>query len=125
MKTNVVSVGIMPRKQHQRYLLDVARGRARLEPDTPKIWFSSLESMHQLLSTHNLELLRLIATRRPGSITELAQLSGRDVANLSRTLKSLASAGLVTLVKTDTRAKRPEVTATDFKIEFSLLPAGK
>ena len=58
--------------------------------DTPKRWFdsdataaralgatTSPEAMVKLLSEENLRLLRLIATRKPSSLHELATLSNR------------------------------------------------
>ena len=75
---------------------------------TPKRWFdrnataakalgatASPEAMVKLLSEDNLELLRLIATRRPAWVSELAMLAGRAISNPSRTLKKLHQAGIV------------------------------
>jgi len=48
---------------------------------------------------------------------ELAQLSGRAASNLSRTLRTLESYGLVRLHRrTESRAVRPEALATEFLV---------
>ena len=80
-----------------------------------------LPAMAQVLSNENQELLRIISEREPESLKELEQLSGRKRSNLSRTLKTMSSYGIVDLVKQD-RAVKPVVKATDFKVEFGLNP---
>jgi len=46
----------------------------------------------------NLALLRLIAERKPSSLTELAAMTGGAVSNLSRTLATMEGYGLVKMV---------------------------
>lgn len=97
MTERVVKVGIAPYEQQKARLMAIARGEHKPAADEPKIWFSSIESFAQVLSTKNQLLLELIATAEPGSVTELEALSGRKGSNLSRTLKTLARFGLVDL----------------------------
>jgi predicted transcriptional regulator len=68
----------------------IARGEQRLRRDAPKIWFTSMERFARSLSDRNRALLALIAEAKPGSLAELATLSGRAKSNLSRTLKTMA-----------------------------------
>ena len=75
----------------------IARGDYRPGPDDPKVWFTSLESLAQVLSTRNQVLLELIARSKPASMRELAALSGRQVSNLSRTLTTLERYGLISI----------------------------
>jgi predicted transcriptional regulator len=77
----------------------IARGEYRPAPGEPKVWFTSTESFAKVLSAGNRELLRLIAEKAPGSLDELARLTGRAKSNLSRTLKTMAGYGLVRLVR--------------------------
>jgi len=56
----------------------VARGEYRVA-DEPRAWFTSTESFAKVLSAGNRELLRIISEAAPGSIEELAQLTGRQV----------------------------------------------
>ena len=51
------------------------------------VWFTSIESFAKVLSERNRALLALIAREEPASLTELAELAGRNKSNLSRTLK--------------------------------------
>ncbi|MDR0781812.1 MAG: MarR family transcriptional regulator [Pseudomonadales bacterium] len=112
-----VQVGVMPRKEYQKYLLAVAAGTRQKEAEMPEIAFSSIESMLQLL-VNNLKILKLIAQQGPNTITELAQLSGRKPSNLSRTLKSFEGVGLVRLEDSPTgRGKKPVVTVSGLNIK--------
>ena len=60
-------------------------------------------------------MLRIICDQRPKSLTELAELTGRQVPNLSRTLRMMAGYGLVALKK-NVREIEPMALATSFKI---------
>lgn len=87
----------------------------RPESQTPQIWFSSLASLAAVLSDDNRRLLHLINEKNPKSLTELADLSGRKVPNLSRTLRLMADYGLVSLQR-NVRDVRPTVFATEFLV---------
>ncbi|MCK5195142.1 MAG: hypothetical protein KAQ71_15125, partial [Desulfobulbaceae bacterium] len=63
----------------------------------PKVWFESLQSMAQILSNENQELLKVIVEQKPASIKELEEITGRKRSNLSRTLKTMARYGIVEL----------------------------
>ena len=69
-----------------------------LDPNYPiDICFDSLKSMASVLSVENQRLLKIIAEQEPKSVTELAELTGRAVSNVSRTLKTLKKYDIVTL----------------------------
>jgi DNA-binding transcriptional ArsR family regulator len=86
-----------------------------------EIRFRSLEAGVQLLSAKNRALLRLIAARRPKSVSELAMLAGRAEQNVLRTLRKLSAAGLVRLDKGDGRAYQPVVAGRKVHFEIDLL----
>lgn len=98
-RQNVVHVGIATYEQQKARLMAIARGEYNPGSDEPKIWFSSIESLAQVLSSKNQLLLEIIATSKPGSIGELGQLTGRQSSNLSRSLGTLERYGLVSLQK--------------------------
>ncbi|MCL6690136.1 MarR family transcriptional regulator [Pseudomonas sp. R3.Fl] len=83
--------------------------------DAPSIWFPSLASLAAVLSDENRSLLRLIDEKQPKSLTELAELSGRKVPNLSRTLHLMADYGLVSLQR-NVRDVQPTALATEFLV---------
>ncbi|MCY4551804.1 MAG: helix-turn-helix domain-containing protein [Defluviicoccus sp.] len=95
MKT--LTIGIAGYDQMKARSLAIARGEHRPATGEPKVWFTSVESFAKVLSQRNRELLALIAREEPDSLTRLAQISGRNKSNLSRTLKTMSQYGLVEL----------------------------
>ena len=109
----------MSREGYQKRTIAIAKGEYKPSRNEPRIWFESLESMAQILSGKNRELLKQIQEHRPQSLKQLEALSGRKKSNLSRTLKTMSNYGLVEL----TRKKgmvQPVVKASDFQVEFSI-----
>ena len=92
-----LKVGIADYEAMKNRTLAVARGERRIAPGEPKVWFTSTESFAKVLSAGNRDLLRLIAEQAPGSIGELARVTGRAKSNLSRTLTTMAGYGLIRL----------------------------
>jgi predicted transcriptional regulator len=94
---STLKVGIASYEQMKALTLAVVRGHRRLAPQEPRVWFPSTESFAKVLSAANRDLLQIIAEKAPDSLDELAQLAGRKKSNLSRTLKTMANYGLVSL----------------------------
>lgn len=94
---STLKVGIASYEEMKALTMAIARGQRRLAPREPRVWFPSTESFAKVLSAGNRELLRIIAEKAPGSLDELALLSGRKKSNLSRTLKTMTNYGLVRL----------------------------
>ena len=115
MKT--LKVGIMPSEQFRQRVLDIAAGRYKPAPNEPKIWFSSLKSLAEILNENNTRLLSLIEKMKPESLKELAEISGRQPSNLSRTLKTFERYGIVELKK-ENKLLKPIVKAINFQIEY-------
>lgn len=118
-ETKVLHIGIASREQMQARTIAIARGKLKPKPGDPKVWFTSVESLAQVLSSQNQLLLELIRSRRPASIAELAELSGRAQSNLNRTLRTMERYGLVILTKADHRVT-PEVPYDRFSVDFTL-----
>ncbi len=84
---------------------------------TPTVWFDTWRQLAGVLSDENRALLRLMREREPRTVLELAELSSRAASNLSRTLRTMESHGLVRLNRSaETRAVRPEALATEFLV---------
>ena len=115
---NKLKVGIMPRRQFQRRMLDIAAGKIEAERDAPKVWFSSIQSLSEVLNENNVRLLQLIREHQPATLSELATLSGQKASSLSRTLKTMEKYGIVELRKYDRRKVRPIAKATEFDIQY-------
>jgi predicted transcriptional regulator len=119
MAKKVLKVGIMSREDYKKRTIAIARGEYKPKKSEPKIWFESLQSMAQVLSNENQQLLRTIMEQKPKSLKELEIATGRKRSNLSRTLKTMSQYGIVDLVK-QKRTVMPIVKATDFKVQFGL-----
>jgi predicted transcriptional regulator len=115
-----LKIGIMPRDQFQRRTLDIAAGKIVPARNEPKIWFSSLKSLSQVLSENNVRLLKLMEQHNPETLNDLALLSGRQPSNLSRTLKTLERYGLVELKRKD-KTLQPIAKATAFDIQYAIV----
>ena len=115
MKT--ITVGIMTKEEYKQRTIDIAKGIYTPKKNEPKVWFESMKSMAQILSSENQSLLKIILMNKPQSLKELETLTGRAKSNLSRTLKTLERYGIVELKKRDS-ALVAKVKATHFKVEF-------
>lgn len=110
-----INIGIMPQDQIRERMMAIARGEYKPKASDPKIWFTSMKSLAEVLSDDNRALLKVIREAQPDSISVLAELTGRKSSNLSRTLKTMSGYGLVEM-KRENRHVRPVVNATEFQI---------
>ncbi len=111
----VIRIGIAPQAKIRERMLAIARGELKSKASDPKIWFTSMRSLSQVLSDENRALLEVIRTAKPESISALADLTGRKQGNLSRTLKTMSRYGLVKMVRVD-RQVRPVADAERYQI---------
>jgi predicted transcriptional regulator len=111
----VIKIGIAAQESIRERMLAIARGELRAKPGDPKIWFTSMRSLSQVLSDENRALLDVIRSSKPVSISELAELTGRKQGNVSRTLKTMSNYGLVKMKKRD-RALMPVACGDRFEI---------
>lgn len=95
----------------------VARGERLAPKDAGGTTFDSVEALLRLLTPQNRELLAIIRDKKPQSIAELAELTGRAQSNLTRTLGKLAAIGFVRLKNVD-RRKVPTTTVHSLRINI-------
>ncbi|WP_375751557.1 helix-turn-helix domain-containing protein [Vibrio sp. HN007] len=108
-------IGVMPENMIRERTLAVLKGEYTPEANEPKVWFTSLNAISQLLCDENRALLKLIKSERPETITELVEMTGRKKPNLSKTLNALANKGFVKLEKRG-RTVKPVALFTEFEI---------
>ena len=113
MKT--VAIGIMSQEKIRARALAIARGEYKPKRGEPKIWFTSIKSVAEVLSDENRALLHVIQDMKPESLKDLAEATGRKPSNLSRTLKTLAGYGFVELNR-EKKTVRPVAKTTEFEI---------
>ena len=114
-------VGIADYEQMKARTMAIARGRRKRAAGEPRVWFTSIESFARVLSAGNREVLQVIAENAPGSLDELARLTGRAKSNLSRTLKTMAGYGLVSLERGARGRITPRVKADRVALDLSLV----
>ena len=110
-----IVIGIMPQEKIRERMLAIAKGAYKPKPGEPKVWFTSMKSLAEVLSDDNRALLTIIHESQPESITSLAAITGRKPGNLSRTLKTMSHYGIVEM-RRENRHVRPIVNATEFQI---------
>jgi predicted transcriptional regulator len=120
-----LKVGIADYDEMKAHTMRIARGEEKPSPNDPKVWFTSTESFAQVLSAGNRELLRVIAEQAPGSLEELAEITGRAKSNLSRTLKKMASYGLVSMDPGEGRKLAPRIVHDMVELKLPLIKRAK
>jgi len=115
-----LKVGIASYEEMKARTMAVARGERRLAPGEPNVWFTSTESFAKVLSAGNRDLLRIIVEKAPGSLDELARITGRAKSNLSRTLKTMAGYGLVRLERGERGRITPKVAYDRVELDLPL-----
>lgn len=110
-----IVIGIMPQERIRERVLAIARGTYKPKPNEPRVWFTSMKSLAEVLSDDNRALLRTILETKPASISALAEVTGRKASNLSRTLKTMSNYGIVEL-RRERNQVRPVAKATAFHI---------
>jgi predicted transcriptional regulator len=118
-----LTIGILPFEEMKARTLAIARGELKVSPDDPKIWLPSTETLGKILSGPNRALLAEISQGKPQSISELAELTGRKLSNLSRTLKTMERYGLVVLRKAADGRLAPEVGYDDLTVKVPIAGA--
>lgn len=115
-----LKIGIASYDEMKARTMAVARGERRVAADEPKVWFTSTESFAKVLSAGNRELLRLIAEKSPGSLDELARITGKAKSNLSRTLRTMEGYGLVRLERGERGRIAPRVMHDRVELDLPL-----
>ena len=95
----------------------VASGKAAAPKNAGGISFDSVEALLRLLTPQNRALLAVIRDKKPQSIAELAELTGRAQPNLTRTLGKLEAIGFVRFTSVN-RRKIPMAAIRSLKINI-------
>jgi predicted transcriptional regulator len=113
-------IGIASVEEMKARSMAIARGEVKPASDEPKIWFPSAESLGKVLSNKNRALLARIRDARPQSLQALSELTGREVSNLSRTLKTMEGYGIVRLERGQRGRIAPRVTHDRLELDLPL-----
>jgi predicted transcriptional regulator len=105
----------MPQWQFRARAIAIAKGEYKPKSGEPRISFTSMKSVAEVLSDQNRALLKVIRETSPDSLAVLARITDRQPGNLPRTLKTMSRCGLVDPQREKTTV-RPVVTATEYHI---------
>jgi predicted transcriptional regulator len=83
------------------------------------IYFTSFEAFRKALTPKRLELLRVIKTKKPSSINELARMTQRDIKNVHDDVKYLKQIGLMEREKIQRRS-RPFIPYDRIDLEIAV-----
>ena len=114
-----LKAGIASYDEMKARTMAVAQGERRAANE-PKVWFTSTESFAKVLSAGNRELLRVISEKAPGSLDELARITGKAKSNLSRTLRTMEGYGLVRLERGEHGRITPKVMHDRVELDLPL-----
>jgi len=53
MKKKVLKIGVLSRENYKKRTIAIARGEYKPKKGEPKVWFESINSMAQVLSSEN------------------------------------------------------------------------
>jgi predicted transcriptional regulator len=95
----------------------VARGETPAPAGAARPSFESVDALIRLLTPENRRLLAIIRDRKPQSINELAEITGRAAPNLTRTLAKLEAVGFVRM-RTVERRKVPTTAVRRLHVEI-------
>lgn len=84
-------------------MMAVARRQQAAPPNAGGQTFESVEALMRLLTPGNRRLLAMIRDRKPQSIAELAEWSGRAAPNVTRTLAKLEAVGFIRMEENQRR----------------------
>lgn len=79
-----------------------------------------MESLGKILSEKNMLLIDMIRNSEPESVTQLAKISGRAKANLSKTLNAMSRLGLVEFDIQKGGRKAPRIRYDELSVRYPL-----
>ena len=114
----MTSIKVQSLRSLREHMKAVARGERPAPADAAKLSFNSVEALVRLLTPENRQLLALIRDRKPQSVAEMAEMTGRAQPNLTRTLAKLEAIGIITM-KTIGRRKVPSTVIKKIIVEIN------
>ena len=113
----MMKVKIQSHADLRKEMKAVASGKQAASKDAGAPSVESVETLLRLLTPKNRELLAIIRDRKPRSIAELAEMTGRKPPNVTRTLGKLEAVGFVRM-KTVKHRKVPTAAVRAFRISI-------
>lgn len=120
MKANYRTIGIKSVEQSLndagKVMKAIMRGDS-VQQQPPEYNFTSFEAFRKALPVQRFNLLKVIRDKQPGSLQELAVITGRDLKNISEDVKMLVEIGLVEITRSN-RAKQPHLACEGIMLKI-------
>jgi len=122
MRATFKTISIKPHEQTMREcaeIMDAVIRGEKVTPEEPQYSFTSFEAFRKAMTPQRFALLKVIREKQPGSIKELAAITGRDMKNISEDVKILLDMDLVEMEKHG-KNRAPRLHYDGFRLEVAL-----
>lgn len=122
MKARNVTMGIKSLRDGLEDFADTFKALQhgeQVHPQPEGIYFTDFEAFCKAMTPQRFALLKMIREQHPGSISSLAELSGRNIKNVSDDVKVLVNLGLVELSQTG-KNKAPHLRYEKIMVELAV-----
>lgn len=123
LKAQYVEVLVIPQEEYFKGLNDIFEQahKGKLKPQPRQIIVSSINDLNSILTPERVKILQTIRESAPQSISELADLLGRDRRNVIHDLTYLKGLGFVDF-EDEKRARRARKPTVDYDAVHITIP---
>lgn len=91
----------------------------QIKPQPEGIYFTDFEAFRKAMTPQRFALLKMIREKHPDSISGLAEMSARNIKNVSDDVKALVNLGLVEISQTG-KNKAPHLRYEKITVELAV-----
>ncbi len=115
MNKRILRIGIASREYVHNRMLAIAKGDIKMQPNDPRVWFTSYEALARVFSKSNILLIEILRERHLESVTELAREVGKEKTNVLRSLKILEEFEIVEFEEGEGGRRAPRLKYDEFQ----------
>ena len=122
MKAKNVTMGIKSLRDGLKDFADTFKALQegeQVRPQPEGIYFTDFEAFRKAMTPQRFALLRMIREKHPDYISELADISGRNIKNISDDIRALVNLGLVEILQTG-KSKAPHLRYEKILVELAV-----
>lgn len=122
MKAKKVAMGIKSLRDGLKDFSDTFKAiqsgeQVKQQPEG--IYFTDFEAFRKAMTPQRYALLKMIREKHPGSISGLAEISARNIKNVSDDVKALVNLGLIEISQTG-KNKTPHLRYEKITVELAV-----
>jgi predicted transcriptional regulator len=122
MKVKNVTMGIKSLREGLKDFSDTFKAiqqGEQVKPQPEGIYFTDFEAFRKAMTPQRFALLKMIREQHPDSISGLAEMSHRNIKNVSDDVRALVNLGLVEVSKTG-KNKAPHLRYEKIMVELAV-----